>query len=59
MIKIKKVFLLAFFVAISAPISPAFCAQPGLEPILLGYPSPALTELPNYLAVKKNLYAEK
>ena len=59
MIKIKKVFLLAFFVAISAPISPAFCAQPGLEPILLGYPSPALTELPNYLAVKKNLYAEE
>ena len=30
------------------------------EPIIIGYPSPALTELPNYVAVKKGFYgAEK
>ena len=37
----------------------AFGAQPALEPIVVGYPSPALTELPNYLAVKKGFYAEE
>jgi NitT/TauT family transport system substrate-binding protein len=54
-----QVFLLSFFFAIVIPVSTAFPAQPALEPILLGYPSPALTELPNYLAVKKNFYAEE
>ncbi len=54
-----QVFLLSFFFAIVMPVSMAFPAQPALEPILLGYPSPALTELPNYLAVKKNFYAEE
>ena len=54
-----QVYLLALFLTILLPSSSAFPAQPALEPILLGYPSPALTELPNYLAVKKNFYAEE
>jgi ABC-type nitrate/sulfonate/bicarbonate transport system substrate-binding protein len=40
-------------------VSSSFCAQPSPEPILMGYPSPALTELPNYLAVNKGFYAEE
>ena len=47
------------FLSVTFLISPTFGAQPGLEPILLGYPSPALTELPNYLAVKKGFYTEE
>jgi len=39
--------------------SSSFCAQPSAEPILIGYPSPALTELPNYLAVNKGFYTEE
>lgn len=54
-----QVYLLALFLTILLPSSSAFPAQPALEAILLGYPSPALTELPNYLAVKKNFYAEE
>ena len=37
-------------------VSSAFCAQPSPDPIIIGYPSPALTELPNYLAVNKGFY---
>ena len=40
-------------------VSSSFCAQPSPEQILLGYPSPALTELPNYLAVKKGFYTDE
>ena len=58
MMKMKTVLLLTFFVAIFLPTATTFGAQ-ALEPIILGYPSPALTELPNYLAVKKNFYAEE
>src|ERR1043166_8591050 len=58
MARVKKLFLPLLFLA-SLPVSLALSAQPALEPILLGYPSPALTELPNYLAVKKNFYAEE
>src|SRR4029077_7504260 len=48
-----------FFLGLAFLVSPTFGAQPTLEPILLGYPSPALTELPNYLAVKKGFYTEE
>src|SRR5919199_181403 len=35
-------------------------AQPASDSVIVGYPSPALTELPNYVAVKKGFYtAEK
>ena len=37
-------------------VSSAFCAQPSPDPIIIGYPSPALTELPNYLAVNKGFF---
>src|SRR4029077_4834264 len=47
------------FLSLAFLVSPTFGAQPTLEPILLGYPSPALTELPNYLAVKKGFYTEE
>ena len=52
------VLLLSFFGLVSS-VSSSFCAQPSLDPILLGYPSPALTELPNYIAVKKGFYTEE
>jgi ABC-type nitrate/sulfonate/bicarbonate transport system substrate-binding protein len=39
-------------------VSSCFCAQPSPEPILVGYPRPALTELPNYLAVNKGFYTD-
>jgi NitT/TauT family transport system substrate-binding protein len=48
-----------FFLSLAFFVSPTFSAQPTLEPILLGYPSLALTELPNYLAVKKGFYTEE
>jgi NitT/TauT family transport system substrate-binding protein len=40
-------------------VSSSFCAQPSPEQFLMGYPSPALTELPNYLAVNKGFYADE
>jgi ABC-type nitrate/sulfonate/bicarbonate transport system substrate-binding protein len=40
-------------------VSFSFCAQPSPEPILMGYLSPALTELPNYLAVNKGFYTDE
>jgi NitT/TauT family transport system substrate-binding protein len=51
--------LFVCFLGITFSVSSSFCAQPSPEPILLGYPSPALTELPNYLAVKKGFYTEE
>ncbi|HUK42768.1 MAG TPA: hypothetical protein VLX11_17050, partial [Candidatus Acidoferrales bacterium] len=48
-----------FFLIMILSVPRAFGAQPALEPIVVGYPSPALTELPNYLAVKKGFYAEE
>ena len=53
------VVLFVCFLGIGFSGSSSFCAQPSPEPILLGYPSPALTELPNYLAVKKGLYTQE
>src|ERR1044071_8136541 len=37
-------------------VASSFCAQPSPDPIIIGYPSPTLTELPNYLAVHKGFY---
>src|SRR5438093_13691540 len=45
------------FLGVTFSVSSSFCAQPSPESILIGYPSPALTELPNYLAIHKGLYA--
>ena len=53
------VAVMALFWCTTAGYSPV-SAQPASDPIIVGYPSPALTELPNYIAVKKGFYsAEK
>src|SRR2546430_8756994 len=53
----KLFALFLSFLGVAFSVSSSFCAQPSLESILIGYPSPALTELPNYLAIHKGLYA--
>ena len=53
------VVLFACFLGIGFSRSASFSAQSAPEPILVGYPSPALTELPNHLAVKKGFYMEE
>src|SRR5438552_3233102 len=53
----KLFTLFLSFLGVAFSVSSSFCAQPSLESILIGYPSPALTELPNYLAVHRGLYA--
>ena len=53
----KLFALFLSFLGVAFSVSFSFCAQPSLESILIGYPSPALTELPNYLAVHRGLYA--
>lgn len=56
----RKLFVLFLsFLGVAFSVSSSFCAQPSLEPILVGYPSPAMTELPNYLAVNKGFYANE
>src|SRR3989442_7170804 len=53
----KLFALFLSFLGVAFSVSSSFCAQPSLESILIGYPSPALTELSNYLAIHKGLYA--
>ena len=55
----KSWVLFLALVGMAFSVSSSFCAQPSPEQILLGYPSPALTELPNYLAVKKGFYTDE
>jgi NitT/TauT family transport system substrate-binding protein len=52
----KSCVLVLALLGMAFSVSSAFCAQPSPDPIIIGYPSPALTELPNYLAVNKGFY---
>src|SRR4029077_20655006 len=55
----KSWILFLALVGMAFSVSSSFCAQPSPEQILLGYPSPPLTELPNYLAVNKGFYTDE
>jgi NitT/TauT family transport system substrate-binding protein len=60
MFRRKLILVIASTVAIFGPTGSSARAQSASDSIIVGYPSPALTELPNYVAVKKGLYtAEK
>ena len=49
--------LLFFWFAV--PLSSFFCAPAAAEDVIIGYPSRSMTELPNYLAIKKGFYREE
>jgi NitT/TauT family transport system substrate-binding protein len=55
----KHLLLFLIFLGASFPNFCSFGAQPPLDPILVGYPSPAMTELPNYLGVKKGFFTSE
>ena len=55
--KFLTTFLFFFFLAVD-PCS-SFSAQAGLEEIVIGYPSRSMTELPNYLAIRKGFFREE
>src|ERR1043166_1684322 len=51
------ILLIAYAAGILCSICSPVQAQSVSEAVIIGYPSPALTELPNYIAVKKGFYA--
>ena len=40
------------------PPSLSFCAPAAAEGVIIGYPSRSMTELPNYLEIRKGFYHE-
>lgn len=54
----KFLTLLSVFTLFVHPSS-SFSAQAGLEEIIIGYPSRSMTELPNYLAIRKGFFREE
>jgi ABC-type nitrate/sulfonate/bicarbonate transport system substrate-binding protein len=52
----KSCVLILTLLGMAFSVSSALCAQPSPDPVIIRYPSPALTELPNYLAVNKGFY---
>ena len=57
----ENFFLTALLFLFSLAVYPylVFSAQAGPEEIIIGYPSRSMTELPNYLAIRKGFFREE
>lgn len=55
----KKLFTFLSLLTLVVFPCPSFSAPAGFEEIIIGYPSRSMTELPNYLAIRKGFFREE
>jgi NitT/TauT family transport system substrate-binding protein len=55
----RRALIRLLFFAFTVLLPFSFCASVSAEDIIMGYPSRSMTELPNYLAIKKGFYREE